>query len=108
MDDSRLPNEVETALFRIVQESLTNVALHAQASQVDVLISRNNNNVVTLVEDDGIGFILSTPTIEQHLGLFGMRERIEMLGGEFTVESSSGKGTTVRAEVPCNDQSYHC
>ncbi|MHA2253972.1 MAG: histidine kinase [Candidatus Kariarchaeaceae archaeon] len=103
MDDSRLSIEVETALFRIVQESLTNVALHAQASQVDVLISRNNNKVVTLVEDDGIGFILTTPTIEQHLGLFGMRERIEMLGGEFTVESSSGKGTTVRAEVPCDD-----
>jgi len=103
MDESRLPIEVETALFRIVQESLTNVALHAQASQVDVLISRNNNKVVTLVEDDGVGFILSTPTIEQHLGLFGMRERIEMLGGEFAVESSSGKGTTVRAEVPCDD-----
>jgi signal transduction histidine kinase len=103
MDESRLPIEVETALFRIVQESLTNVALHAQASQVDVLISRNNNKVVTLVEDDGIGFILTMPTIEQHLGLFGMMERIEMLGGEFTVESSSGKGTTVRAEVPCDD-----
>jgi signal transduction histidine kinase len=103
MDNNRLPIEVETALFRIVQESLTNVALHAQASQVDVLINRRNDKVVILVEDNGIGFILSTPTIEQHLGLFGMRERVEMLGGEFTVESSSGKGTTVRAEVPCDD-----
>jgi len=103
MDDNRLPIEVETVLFRIVQESLTNVALHAQASRVDVLISRNNSNVVTIVEDDGIGFMLSSPASEQHLGLFGMRERIEMLGGEFAVESSSGKGTTVRAEVPCDD-----
>jgi signal transduction histidine kinase len=103
MDNNRLPIEVETALFRIVQESLTNVALHAQASQVDVLINRRNDKVVILVEDNGIGFILSTPTIEQHVGWFGMRERVEMLGGEFTVESSSGKGTTVRAEVPCDD-----
>lgn len=103
MEDSRLPNEVETALFRIVQESLTNVALHAQASQVDVLVSRINKHVVALVEDDGVGFIPTNPSIEHHLGLFGMRERIEMLGGSFAIESSSGKGTTVRAEVPCND-----
>jgi len=103
MDDNRLPIEVETVLFRIVQESLTNVALHAQASRVDVLIRRNNDHLVTIVEDDGIGFILSSPASEQHLGLFGMRERIEMLGGEFAVESSSGKGTTVRAEVPFDD-----
>ena len=103
MDDIRLQIEVETALFRIVQESLTNVALHAQATRVDVLISRNNNHVVTIIEDDGIGFIYESPTTDQHLGIFGMRERIEMLGGKFIIESSARGGTTVRAEVPCDD-----
>jgi signal transduction histidine kinase len=103
MDNVRLQLEVETAFFRIVQESLTNVALHAGATRVDVLISRNKNHVVTIVEDDGIGFMLDSPTPEQNLGIFGMRERIEMLGGDFTIEGSPGRGTTVRAEVPCND-----
>ncbi len=103
MEYVRLSNEVETALFRVVQEALTNIGLHAQATQVDVLISRNNDHAVAIIEDNGVGFKLPALTTEQHLGLFGMRERIEMLGGEFTIESTTGKGTTVKAEVPCND-----
>jgi signal transduction histidine kinase len=103
MENVRLPIEVETALFRIVQEALTNIGLHARASQVDVLISRNNNHIVTIIEDDGVGFSIPSITANQHLGLFGMRERIEMLNGEFTIESRAGKGTTVKAEVPYND-----
>jgi signal transduction histidine kinase len=103
MEGVRLPIEVETALFRIIQESLTNVILHAQATRVDVLLSRHNQHVVAIVEDDGIGFLESSPDLEDHLGLFGMRERIEMLGGTFTLESSLGKGTTVKAEVPIHD-----
>ena len=99
----RLPIEVETALFRIVQESLTNVALHAQASRADVLISRRDRHVVATVEDDGAGFTPSSPGMENNLGLFGMRERIEMLGGQFIIESSPGRGTTVHVEVPCDD-----
>jgi signal transduction histidine kinase len=103
MEGRRLPIDVETALFRIIQESLTNVVLHAQATRVDVLISLHNHHIVTIVEDDGIGFLESSSSLEDHLGLFGMRERIEMLGGTFTIESAPGKGTTVKAEVPCND-----
>ena len=103
MEGTRLPIEVETALFRIVQESLTNVVLHSQATQVDILLSLNNQNMVTIVEDDGIGFQEGSPYQDDKLGLFGMRERIEMLGGTFTLESSPGKGTTVKAEVPIND-----
>jgi signal transduction histidine kinase len=103
MENVRLPIEIETTLFRIVQEALTNIGLHSEASQVDVLISRNNKQVVVIVEDNGIGFTLPTTSSEQHLGLFGMRERIEMLGGEFTVESKLGEGTTVKAEVLCDD-----
>ena len=103
MKNRRLTGEVETAIFRTVQESLTNVALHARASRVDVLVSRHGGSVVAIIEDDGIGFSPTIPDSEEHLGLFGMRERIEMLGGKFSVESAPGKGTTVRAEVPCND-----
>ena len=103
MQEKRLPIEIETALFRIVQESLTNVALHAQASRVDVLISRRDTHVVATVEDDGVGFAPSSHGTEDNLGLFGMRERIEMLGGKFTIESSPGGGTTVHVEVPCDD-----
>lgn len=103
MEDVRLSIEVETALFRVVQEALTNIVLHAQATRIDVLISRNNDLAAVIVEDNGVGFKLPAMTTEKHLGLFGMRERIEMLAGEFTIESTIGKGTTVKAEVPCND-----
>jgi signal transduction histidine kinase len=103
MEDRRLSNELETAIFRIVQESLTNVILHAQASRVDILLSRHAHDVVLVVEDDGVGFVHGSPDLVEHLGLFGMQERIEMLGGNFLIESSPGKGTTVKAEVPCHD-----
>ena len=102
MSSERLPADVETALFRIVQESLTNVVLHAEAKRVDVLVSRRGGTAVATIEDDGVGFIPSSSTFEDHLGLFGMRERVEMLGGSLIVESSPGKGTTVNVEVPCD------
>jgi signal transduction histidine kinase len=98
----RLSGEIETALFRIVQESLTNVILHAQARHVDILINRQRENLVAVIEDDGIGFIPTSPGMEDHLGLFGIRERVEMLGGKLALESSPGKGTTVKVEVPCD------
>jgi signal transduction histidine kinase len=103
MQGKRLIDEVETALFRIVQESLTNVALHAQAARVDVIINIRNNQIIAIIEDDGVGFTPTSPTVESHLGLFGMRERVEMLGGKLTIESSPGKGTAVNVEVPYDD-----
>lgn len=102
MQKERLPNDVETAIFRIVQESLTNVILHAEATHVDVVISKRSGHVAATIEDNGVGFKPTTPTYEDHLGLFGMRERVEMLGGRFTIESSPGAGTTVNIEVPYN------
>lgn len=101
MEGRRLPSDMETTIFRIVQESLTNVILHSQAKHVEVLLSLHNQHVVLIVEDDGIGFIPTSPGTDDHLGLFGMRERVEMLGGTFMTESSLGKGTTIKAEVPC-------
>jgi|GEM_PF-743776 len=100
IEGTRLPPEMETALYRIVQESLTNVALHAQANHVDVLINRRNGTLVMTIEDDGIGFNPNPIADENRLGLFGMRERVDMLGGTFLVESSPGKGTTIVVEVP--------
>lgn len=101
--DTRLPIEIETAIFRIIQESLTNVVRHAHASRVDVLITYQKDRVIAIVEDDGVGFTPIEVLGTEHLGLFGMRERVEMLGGQLVVESFPGKGTTVKAEVPYHD-----
>ena len=103
LENTRLPADIETSLFRVVQESLTNVALHANATQADVLISYRNNHVIVVVEDNGVGFTTAGPSIEKQLGLFGMKERIEMLKGKFTLESAPRKGTTINVEVPVGD-----
>jgi signal transduction histidine kinase len=100
IDGERLPAAVETAIYRIVQETLTNVARHAQATHVDVLLERRDNQIVTVVEDDGVGFETRAAMLSGRLGLFGMRERAEMLGGTVTIESSVGAGTTVLVEIP--------
>jgi signal transduction histidine kinase len=103
IQEKRLPIEIETALFRIIQESLTNVVLHAQAGQVDVLLSLTEEHISIIIEDNGIGFTPASSVTEEQLGLFGMRERVEMLGGMLTIESSPGRGTTIKAEVPYRD-----
>jgi signal transduction histidine kinase len=95
--------EIETAIFRIVQESLTNVLLHAHASRADVLLSQRKNMLSVIIEDNGVGFIPENVATHTHLGLFGMRERVEMLGGKFSIESNPGKGTTIQMEVPNGD-----
>src|SRR4030042_4209829 len=83
LHEKRLPIAVETTLFRIVQESLTNVVLHAQATRVDVLLSMQNARVIAVVEDNGVGFTPISYGMENHLGLFGLGERGGVLGGEF-------------------------
>jgi PAS domain S-box-containing protein len=97
----RLPAMMETALYRVVQEAMTNVVRHAQATRVDVLAQRRGERVLVMVEDDGVGFELGQARSGDHFGLLGMRERAEALGGTLTVESSPGAGTTVVVEVPC-------
>jgi signal transduction histidine kinase len=97
--DSRLPPGIETALYRIVQESLTNVVKHARAGHVSIVLTGKHGSVSILVEDDGVGFEPSRSRGDG-LGLLGMRERVELLGGRMTVESRPGAGTTFVAEVP--------
>lgn len=88
-----------TALFRIVQESLTNVARHAAASQVDVAMWRHGYDYLLEVRDNGCGFDCTVP-VRKSLGLVGMRERALMLGGELTVTSSPGQGTVIQVRIP--------
>ncbi|MGH3133237.1 MAG: GAF domain-containing protein [Gaiellaceae bacterium] len=97
--EERLPNDVETTLYRIVQEALTNVAKHAGATRISILLTRKEASVVVVVEDDGRGFD-PLETRPDALGLAGMRERVGLLGGRLTLEAEPGVGTTVVAEVP--------
>ena len=98
LGDERLPGEVETALYRIVQEALTNIVKHAQASTVSVLLTRKPGSVAALIEDDGLGFDVQDVR-EDGFGLEGMRERVGLLDGRIQIESSEA-GTTLVAEVP--------
>ena len=80
--------------------SVTNVARHAGAAQVDVLIERDNDRVKVMIEDNGCGFRPeAVPSAGNHVGLLGLRERAEALGGSLTIESSPGAGTTIVVEV---------
>jgi two-component system, NarL family, sensor histidine kinase DevS len=98
LDDDRLPADVETTMYRIVQESLTNITKHAEATRISVLVTRTSNAAIVVVEDDGRGFELARPT--PGLGLEGMRERVALVGGRLRVETSRGSGTTIAAEIP--------
>jgi signal transduction histidine kinase len=97
--DERLPSEIETTVYRIVQEALTNVAKHAEADRVSVFVRRDERGIVTLVEDDGKGFDPSREAADG-LGLVGMRERLALVGGRLDIEPVPGSGTTLVAEVP--------
>ncbi len=103
-DAERLPEASETALYRVVQEALTNVLRHAEARRVSLMLQWSSSQAVVVVEDDGVGFdgdAVTTPARGGgRLGLLGMRERVALVGGTLTVESAPGRGTTVIASVP--------
>jgi len=111
----RLPPPVEVALFRIVQEGLTNVRKHAQARQVSILLAKEAGQVVLSVQDDGLGLEKQPPgphangdlildggwrIPEGHYGLIGIQERVAQLGGKLQITSAPGQGTTLRVELP--------
>jgi signal transduction histidine kinase len=100
-DVGRLAPEIESAIYRVVQESLHNVAKHAQAKTVSVQMSRNENTVFLTIEDDGIGMPEKISTPRGHsFGLAGIKERIASLDGEVRVQSEKGKGTRLEIMVP--------
>lgn len=93
-------SNASTALFRIFQETLTNVARHASATRVEVVLQKERNRLALLVRDNGLGFDQADPALSKSLGLLGMRERAAVLGGEVNISSAPGKGTTVTAWIP--------
>jgi signal transduction histidine kinase len=94
-----LPSEVETTLYRVVQESLTNIVKHAGARNVSVSLAHRGSAVAAVIEDDGAGFD-QRAVREEGMGLLGMRERLALLDGRLEIESRPGTGTTIVAEVP--------
>src|SRR5579859_341124 len=90
-------------LYRVAQEALTNVARHAHAARVDISIEKLSNGICMKIKDDGKSFEVDRvlhAKKNKRLGLLGMRERVEMVGGSLAVESAPGKGTTIRAQIP--------
>lgn len=100
--DDRLPTYVETAVFRIVQEALTNILKHARARHAAIEVAITPRYVSVVITDDGRGFDLSAVTTRREggMGLLGMRERAELLGGTLRLKSGEGGGTRVEAMIP--------
>jgi signal transduction histidine kinase len=101
----KVNGDKRTVLYRVAQEALNNVARHAQASRVEVSIQKLDGAICMKIKDNGKGFqtkrVLHAKT-QKRLGLLGMRERLEMVNGNFTIESAPGKGATIRAQIPFN------
>jgi signal transduction histidine kinase len=99
-----LPPDVETTVYRIVQEGLTNILKHAQATHVSMIVESRPGELLAIVEDDGIGFdpnvVAHAPGARKPLGIVGMWERAELAGGNIEIESAPGSGTTIYLHVP--------
>jgi signal transduction histidine kinase len=101
MDGKRLPTEIETALYRIVQEALTNIVRHAAAHTASIFIECSTDKVLVVIEDDGKGFdVTHVHHQDGHLGLYGIQERAELLAGSLEIESEPGRGTSLFIEIP--------
>ena len=102
--EMRLPKAVETTLYRVLQETLTNVVRHAEAHKVGVILNISEEVATMIVEDDGRGFDAHGPDIERtparRLGLLGIRERLALVGGTLEIESSPGQGATLFIRIP--------
>jgi PAS domain S-box-containing protein len=101
--DDRLAPDVETTLYRIAQEALTNIAKHSGAASVDVILERRPDHVLLIVEDDGVGFdMAAVRSASEGFGLLGMQERAALVGATLEIESAVGKGTTVLLRMAAN------
>jgi signal transduction histidine kinase len=99
-EHERFAAGLEITVYRLVQEALSNVVRHAQASRAGVLLEPRPDSLIVIVEDNGVGFDPTVAAKPNRMGLFGLRERIELLRGRLEIESTPGAGATVIAEVP--------
>lgn len=97
-DETRLPKDVETAAYRIVQEAVSNALHHANANTISITLTHHDDDLVVLVEDDGDGFDPDQSTTR--LGLKGMHERATLQNGTLTIQSTRAKGTIIRLRLP--------
>lgn len=108
IDKDRLRPDIETAIFRIVQESLTNILKYAKAKAISVIIMKNSRMISVIIEDDGVGFnveeVLNKDPSKYNLGIRGMQERVALLGGTLHIESDIGEGTAVMVKIPLNGE----
>jgi PAS domain S-box-containing protein len=104
--NERLPTHIETTVYRIVQEALTNVHKHSNARNVSVIVEHRDRRVQTIIEDNGGGFdaeaLIRAPFKDRRLGLLGMQERIALVGGSLNIESTPGFGTTLFVRIPAS------
>jgi|GEM_PF-3091788 len=100
----QLPPEVETSLYRCIQEAFTNIVKHANATTALVELTRGEKQITAVISDDGTGFeVEATRDNRKHLGIQGMQERVALLGGELEISSAPDKGTTISIEIPLNE-----
>jgi signal transduction histidine kinase len=104
LEKVELTEEQSTAVFRILQEALTNVLRHSHATKVDIKINKENGYFVLSVSDNGKGITESVKSEQQTLGILGMRERAHLIGGEIGIKGVAGKGTVVIVRVPISGQ----
>ena len=105
LTDDRLSSEIETTLYRIAQEALNNIAKHARADHVEIILERRADHVSLVVEDDGVGF--DTASMGAGFGLLGMQERAAMVGATLEIESAVGEGTTILVRMPTIPEPMH-
>jgi len=100
--EKRLLPVLEVAFFRLVQEGMTNVAKHAHSSKANILLNYQDEWTIVRIQDYGKGFEVNSALITpgEHFGLIGMRERVEMFSGHFSIQSTLGKGTTIELSIP--------
>jgi signal transduction histidine kinase len=103
-EDIPVSADAATTVFRIFQESLTNVARHAEASEVRIALERNNGRVSLKIEDNGKGIAVSDIHGSRSLGILGMQERVRLIDGEFRIDSLNNHGTVVSVEIPLQEE----
>jgi signal transduction histidine kinase len=102
--EEKLPPQIETAFYRIVQEALNNIAKHAEADRVEISVVRRDSKILASIQDNGKGFdldkVLHPESPERGFGIIGMQERVSLLGGQINIQSRPGSGTLIHIGVP--------